>query len=245
MDGYTVATWGDSLPDFDALSWAQGRDEQEAADFLHPLAGDGPAVELGVGTGRVAIPLARRGVEVIGIEASTVMAEQLRAKPGGAQVRVLVGDFADVAVEPAPALVYCVISTFFLLLTQDEQVRCFANVAARLRPGGAFVLQTFMPEAYQVEQPQMTETMHVDLGQAVLLMSRHDPVNQRMDRQQIVITADGNRLYPMAFRYAWPTELDLMARLAGLRPAGRWGGWRGEPYQARGEYVSLYRKDEQ
>ncbi|HET6481422.1 MAG TPA: class I SAM-dependent methyltransferase [Actinoplanes sp.] len=242
MDGYTTSTWGDSLPDFDSLVWAQGKDEDQATEFLARLAGAGPALELGVGTGRVALPLAARGIAVTGIEASAGMIEQLRAKPGGEQLTVVHGDFADVPVTGEFTLVYCVISTFFLLLTQEEQLRCFANVTRRLAPDGAFVLQTFFPEPYQFEQPQMTETMHVDVAGAVLLMSRHDPVLQRMDRQQAAITAAGIRLYPMAFRYAWPTELDLMGRLAGLHLAERWGGWRNEQYRARDQYISVYRR---
>jgi hypothetical protein len=167
----------------------------------------------------------------------------LTRKLSGDDVEVVVGNFADV---PAPGpfdLVYCVFNTFFLLLDQAEQVRCFRNVADVLNPGGAFVLQASVPAAHMLTDRQSTRTLQVDLDSAVLVASRHDPAAQRVDRQQIVITRDGNQqLYPLAYRYVWPSEMDLMGRLAGLALTQRWGGWTRERFTGTGGHVSVYQK---
>lgn len=244
MKPYRPSTHGDREADYDRLDWVIGYDEVEAAEFLIGLAKGGSAIELGAGTGRVAIPLACRGTRVVGIEASRVMAEQLERKPDSDKVEVVLGDFADVPVEGTFELAYCVQNTFFLLVTQAKQVRCFRSVVARLAPGGAFVLQTYVPDPRQVGERQHTETLQVGPEQAVLFASRHDLASQRVHRQQIVITEAGTKLYPMVFRYVWPSELDLMARLAGMSLVERWDGWCREPYTATGSYVSVYRKDE-
>ena len=171
----------------------------------------GPALELGTGRGRVALPLAAMGVQVHGIDASAAIVERLRAKPGGEAIDVTVGDFAAVPVEGRYPLVYGVFNTFFAPLTQDDQLRCFAAVGRRLAPGGAFVLQGFVPDQSLHPGGQSVRTTHL------------------------------GRLYPGAIRYAWPSELDLMARLAGLRLRARWGGWRREPFGPdSGVHVSVY-----
>lgn len=242
MRNYNSTTTGDRQPNYDQLDWAIAHDENEAVEFLTRLAKGGTALELGVGTGRVAIPLARSGVEVIGIEASEVMASQLRQKPGGDTVQVVSGDFAVVAVPGQFSLVYCVFNTFFLLLTQTKQVNCFRNVADRLAPGGSFVLQTYVPDLRQLAERQHTETVQVSIDQAVIFATRYELASQRAHRQQMVIGESGTQMCPMVFRYAWPSELDLMARLANLRLVERWAGWQGEPYTGTGQYVSVYRK---
>jgi hypothetical protein len=176
------------------------------------------------------------------------MVERLRAKPGGAAIPVTPGDFADVGTLPLPtpggfAVVLVVFNTFFALLTQDEQVRCFAGVAARLAPGGAFVLEAFVPDLGRFERGQRTGTQALALDRVRLEVSIHDPVEQRVRSQHVVLDQQGVRLFPVQIRYAWPSELDLMARLAGLRLAERWSGWRGEPFVARSpRHVSVYRK---
>jgi SAM-dependent methyltransferase len=242
MKNYSSTTTGDRQPNYDELDWAIAYDEDEAVDFLLPLASGGAALELGVGTGRVAIPLAKRGVAVVGIEASEVMADQLKRKDGAGTIEIMIGDFSDIATQRDFALVYSVFNTFFLLLTQNKQVKCFSNVAERLAPGGSFVLQTYVPDLRQLANGQHTETIQVGVDHAVIFASRYNLVSQRVQRQQMVVTETGTTMYPMAFRHVWPSELDLMARIAGLKLAERWGGWRHEPFTGEGTFVSVYRK---
>jgi SAM-dependent methyltransferase len=241
MEGYRPETYGDRIAGvYDALM-AHLPDPGDCVDRLAELAGPGPALELGIGTGRVALPLAARGVAVHGIDASPAMVERLRAKPGGEAIPVTFGDFADVPVEGRYRLVYVVFNTFFALLTQEDQVRCFAAVAGRLAPGGAFLLAGFVPDPTLYSGGQSVRTTEVGLDRARLDLARHDPVAQRVDFQHVVLTEGGLRLYPGSIRYAWPSELDLMARLAGLRLRERWGGWRREPFGAdSGQHVSVY-----
>ncbi|MDT0265848.1 class I SAM-dependent methyltransferase [Streptomyces sp. DSM 44915] len=227
--------------------WHAGLDPGEAVACLAALAGEGPAgpvLELAVGTGRVTIPLAARGVELHGIDASPAMVERMRAKPGGELIPVTIGDMADV--EPATdadfALVFVVFSTFFFLLTQEEQVRCFANVARRLLPGGRFVLECPMPDVGRYTRNQNLEVHQVGLDRVRLVAVRHDPVEQRFDGHHVLLTNGGVRMAPASMRYAWPAELDLMARLAGLERRHRWGGWRREPFTAEGGHVTVYEK---
>jgi SAM-dependent methyltransferase len=241
MEGYRPETYGDRIADVYDATTADLPDPGDCVDRLAELAGPGPALELGIGTGRVALPLAARGVQVHGIDASEAMVERLRAKPGGEAIPVTLGDFAGVPVEGSYRLVYVVFNTFFALLTQDDQVRCFAGVARRLAPGGAFLLQGFVPDQGLYSGGQSVRTTHLGLDQARLDLARHDPVAQRVDFQHVLLTEGGIRLYPGALRYAWPSELDLMARLAGLRLRERWGGWRREPFGAdSGLHVSVY-----
>jgi SAM-dependent methyltransferase len=241
MEGYRKETYGDRIADvYDALMTVLP-DPADCADRLAELAGPGPALELGIGTGRVALPLASRGVEVHGIDASEAMVERLRAKPGGDAITVTFGDFADVPVEGSYPLVYVVFNTFFSLLTQEDQVRCFAAVAGHLALGGAFVVTGFVPDQTLHPGGQSVRTVQLGLDQVRLDAALHDPVAQRVDFQHVVLSGGGIRLYPGAVRYAWPSELDLMARLAGLRLRERWGGWRREPFdRASGGHVSVY-----
>ena len=215
--------------------------EEAAIRTLADLVGGGRALELGIGTGRIALPLAARGVEVLGIEASPGMVRRLRAKPGGASIPVTVGDFAEVGVEGRFSLIFAVFNTFFALLTQEAQVRCFRNVASRLADGGVFAIEAFMPDLTRFAHGQALETVRVEKDRVLLVASRHDPVTQRVDSQHIAITGSGAALYPVSMRYAWPAELDLMARLAGLRLRDRWGGWDREPFTAGSRrHVSVY-----
>jgi len=242
MHGYRPETYGDRVADVYDQMTAGLADPAAAVDRLAELAGSGPALELGVGTGRVALPLAARGVTVHGIDASAAMVERLRAKPGGDAIEVTLGDFAGVPVTGRYRLVYVVFNTFFALLTQDDQVRCFAAVAERLEPGGAFVLELFVPDPARHAGGQSVAARHLELDLVRFDLIRHDPVAQRVDFQQVLLSERGVRLQPGALRYAWPSELDLMARMAGMTLRERWGGWRREPYTAAttGLYVAVY-----
>jgi SAM-dependent methyltransferase len=245
MEDYRPETYGDRIAGVYDAMMAGLPDPTDCVDRLAELAGPGPALELGIGTGRVALPLAARGVQVHGIDASAAMVERLRAKPGGDAVAVTFGDFAGVPVEGRYRLVYVVFNTFFALLTQDDQLRCFAAVADRLALGGAFLLSGFVPDPTLYSGGQSVRTTEVGLDRARLDLARHDPVAQRVDFQHVLLTQGGIGLYPGALRYAWPSELDLMARLAGLRLRERWGGWRREPFGAdSGLHVSVYEQAE-
>jgi SAM-dependent methyltransferase len=239
------AAYGDCIADdYDAMASLPEAETFASVEALARLAGGGPVLELGIGTGRVALPLASRGVEVHGIEASPRMIDKLRAKPGGDRITIRQGDFSDF--DPGPAryeLIYVVFSTFFALLTQDAQVRCFASAARALRPGGRFLLEVSVPDpaSFQRGQHLATRTLardHVRIDAAV-----HDPVRQRIDVTHIIHTCDGRtRFHPFSTRYAWPSELDLMGLLAGLQLESRWGHWDGSPFHdASLRHISVYR----
>ena len=155
---------------------------------LAELAGPGPVLELGIGTGRVALPLVQRGLVVDGIDASPAMLAKLRAKPGGDRVRVIVGDMAEVGVDTSYALVFAVFNTLFALVSQDEQVRCFANVAGRLADGGVFVVEAFVPDP---GGGQAVRALRVTVDWVLLAFSREDPVAQRIDAQQVLLGPEG------------------------------------------------------
>ena len=217
-------------------------DPTAAVEMLAQLAGTGKALELGVGTGRVAIPLAARGVAVHGIEASQAMLDRMRAKPGGAAIPVTLDDFTDVAVDGEYALVYVVFSTLYGLLSQAAQVACVRNVAARLAPGGVFVVEGFVPDPARFQANQRVQVNRVEPTRLDLLFARHDPVQQRVASQHVVVGPEGMQLLPVEVRYVWPSELDLMAQLAGLRLRERWGDWRRGPYTGSGGHVSIYER---
>ncbi|HEV2891746.1 MAG TPA: class I SAM-dependent methyltransferase [Frankiaceae bacterium] len=217
-------------------------DEAETVAFLADLAGDGAVLELAIGTGRIAVPLAERGVRVDGIDFSEPMVERLRAKRD--DLAVTIGDFADVAVDGTYRLVYLVYNTLFNLLTQDDQVRCFVNVAAHLEDGGAFVVEAFTPGyLYALRDGQYVDAERIEVDAVTFDVGRHDPVAQILDESHVTLSAAGIRVAPIVCRYAWPSELDLMARVAGLRLRARYGGWLGEPFEADSRrHVSVYEK---
>jgi len=221
---------------------ARRGDEDAAVGFLADLAGGGPTLELAVGAGRIALPLVARGIRVDGIDISPAMIAQLRAKPGGAGIAVTVGDFADVPVAGAYHLIYVVWNTLFNLLTQEDQVRCFENVAAHLTDGGAFVVEAFIPAfLYRLRDEQYVDAEAIEVNEVRLDVGRHDPVKQLLDESHVFLSREGVRLNPIVTRYAWPSELDLMARIAGLRLKERWGGWNREPLtSASSMHVSVY-----
>ena len=205
-------------------------DTEAAVAFLADRAGSGPVLELAIGTGRIALPLAERGIDVRGIDASEEMVGQLRSKPGGASMPVTCGDFADVEAEGRYTLIYVVFNTLFALQTQDEQVRCFENVAAHLTDDGAFVVEAFVPDLTRFDRDQRVQVDRVGLEEVWLHVDRHHPREQRVESRVVRLSEEGTRFYPVQIRYAYPPELDLMARLAGLRLCERFDGWDREPY---------------
>ncbi|MDD9998642.1 MAG: class I SAM-dependent methyltransferase [Chloroflexota bacterium] len=239
---YTAATYGDRMADvYD--SFYGSVNVPKRIDVLEELAAGGRALELGIGTGSFALPLAARGVEVHGIDVSEAMVEQLRAKAGGAEVPVTIGDFADVDVEGTYSLVYVLNSTLFMLTEQEEQVRCFENVAARLDASGVFLVDAFVPDVTRFDRGQEVRARLPDLETVRLDVSTHDPMQQLVDFRHVLLSEEGIRVFPARLRYAWPAELDLMARLAGLRLRERWGDWDRSAFTSKSEgHVSVYER---
>ncbi|MGH3484265.1 MAG: class I SAM-dependent DNA methyltransferase [Nocardioidaceae bacterium] len=216
-------------------------DETEAVDFLAELAGAGPALEFAVGTGRIALPLAARGVRVDGIELSPDMVEQLRSKPGGDALDVTLGDMSTVTVPGRYSVVYLVFNTIFNLLTQDDQVRCFENAARHLTDDGVLVIECQVPTAPARPGHQFIDVERLELDHVELGVSRYDPLTQILDINHVHLAADGLRFSPIRLRLAYPPEFDLMAGIAGLRLRERWGGWNGEPFTATSwRHISVY-----
>ena len=220
----------------------QRGDEIAAVEFLARLAGNGPALELAIGTGRIALPLAAHGIRVDGIDVSPAMVDQLRAKPGGDKIPVVIGDFADVPVSGTYRLIYVVWNTLFNLLTQEDQVKCFMNVAQHLTEDGSFVIEALVPAfLYRLQNDQYVEAEAIEVHEVRLDVLRHDAGRQMIEESHVSLSPAGIHLNPVVQRYAWPSELDLMARIAGLRLKNRWGGWSQEPFGANsGTHVSVY-----
>ena len=210
-------------------------------DFLAGLAGDGAALELGIGTGRIALPLARRGVPVHGIDLSEAMVARLRAKPGSTRIGVTIGDFATTTVDRRFSLAYLVFNTIGNLTTQDEQVACFQNAAAHLEPGGCFVIEVGVPQLQRLPPGETVRAFA--LSDTHLGFDEYDVVSQGLVSHHYTVVDGRLELDSVPFRYVWPSELDLMARLAGMRLRERWGGWRREPFTGEStRHVSVWEK---
>jgi len=210
-------------------------------DFLQALAGSGPALELGVGTGRVALPLSRRGVRVHGIDLSAAMVDQLRAKPGAKAISLTVGDFATTSVPGAFRLAYLVFNTITNLTTEDEQVACFRNVAAHLEPGGCFVIEVFVPILQRLPPGESFRIFHRSATR--LSFDEYDVATQLMYSHHYRFHDGSYDLVSIPFRYVWPSELDLMARLAGMRLRERWSDWSRTPFTSNSaSHVSVWEK---
>jgi len=221
--------------------------EDSTIDLLQGYAGTpGRALELAIGTGRIALPLAARGVQVTGIDISEPMVERLRAKPGGAAIDVVVGDFADVEVDGSFPLVYLAFNTLFVLLEQNRQVDCFRNVSEHLAPGGRFVLDCFVPDMarFANDDTYMGVSSISSTTEHVYEMSIHDPPEQRITSHLVRHLAGGDEtVLPVEIRYAWPSEMDLMARLAGLELEQRWGWYDKRPFTGTSRsHVAVYRR---
>ena len=216
--------------------------DPHAIDRLVELSANGRALELGIGTGRVALPLSARNVNVSGIDAAESMINRLKAKEGGEHVKIYKGSFADVAVDGEFQLIYVVFNTFFALGSQDAQVRCFRNVAKHLTSTGCFVIEAFVPNLHRFVGGQVNWATKVTEDVVELDVGQHDSVTQRVTSQKVVLKDGENvRLYPVQIRYAWPGEIDLMAQLAGMRLRERWSSWQRTPFDAdSGKHVSIY-----
>jgi SAM-dependent methyltransferase len=218
-------------------------DERDTVAFLARLAGDRPALELAVGTGRIALPLVRAGTSVDGIELSQDMVDRMREKANGDRVEVTIGDMSEAVTGRTYGLVYLVYNTIGNLITQDGQVRCFLNAARHLADDGVFVLECRVPAAPAWPGHQWIDVERLDADEIELDVGRYDPLTQILDKNHVRLGRDGVELGPIRLRLAYPHEFDLMARIAGLRLRERWGGWNGEPYTASSwRHVSVYEK---
>ncbi len=242
MEGYEPPTYGDRIADvYD--EWYAELDPASAVELLAELAGDGRVLELAIGSGRIALPLAARGVEVHGIDASERMVERLRAKPGGEAIPVTMGDFTDVPVEGTFRVVFVAFNTLFALPDQESQIRCFERVAEHLDDEGVFLIEAFVPDLSRYDRGQRVSAVRTKLDHLVLDVSQLDAAAQTVFSQHVLISGEGTRLFPVQVRYAWPTELDLMARLAGLQLRARYADWAGSPFTAAASaHVSVYER---
>jgi SAM-dependent methyltransferase len=214
---------------------------EPTVDFLAELAGTGRALELGIGTGRIAVPLAARGVEVHGIDLSRAMVSRLRGKPGGDAIPVTIGDFATAKADGTFRLVYLVFNTIGNLTTQAEQVACFRNAAAHLEPGGSLVIEVGVPELRRL--PPGERFVVFDFGERHWGIDEYDVANQGLISHHFERRGDAIEKSSGPFRYVWPAELDLMAELAGMRLRERWAGWQREPFTSESrQHVSVWEK---
>jgi SAM-dependent methyltransferase len=212
-----------------------------AVDLLAELAGGGSALELGIGTGRIALPLARRGVRVHGIDLSEAMVARLRAKPGSEQIAITIGDFATAAVDGEFAVAYLVFNTIQNLTTQDDQVACFQNVAAHLEPGGCFVVEVGVPALQRLPPGETVRAFEWDPPSVGF--DEYNVVSQGLVSHYHSVVDGKLEVDSIPFRYVWPSELDLMARLAGMTLRERWAGWRRQPFTAESpSHVSIYQR---
>ncbi len=243
MDGYGPSTYGDRIAEVYDDWYGPRMDPAAAVEFLATLAAGGRVLELGIGTGRIALPLAEQGIDVSGIDASQRMVEKLRAKPGGTAIPVALGDFAEVETEGTFSLVFVAFTTFFALTSQERQLRCLARVRDVLEPGGRFVVEVFVPDMARLAAGQSTVTVETGDEHVLLDAMRHDPVTQVIEGHHIVVTERSTSLFPVRLRYCWPAELDVMARLAGLELEERLAWYDRTPFDARSpRHVSVYRR---
>ncbi len=230
--------------------WATGYDHPglpdpaPAVDFLAGLADGGPVLELAIGSGRVALPLAARGIAVEGIEAAPEMVELLRAKPGGEDIPVVLGDMADVPVKGPFPMAYLVFNTLFNLTTPGRQEDCFQNVARVLAPGGRFVIEAFVPDPAHFDRDEReVQVSSVTEQEVSVRLHRYDRAAQTFLRQTLTFTDGAVRLKPFGMRYQWPEQIDALAAAAGLRLEARYATWHRDEFGPRStDHISVYRK---
>ncbi|GGK63421.1 methyltransferase [Planomonospora parontospora subsp. parontospora] len=240
MPGFDASAYGRRIADvYDDVT--ADLPTELAVDRLHELAEGGRVLEFGIGTGRLALPLTARGVPVAGVEASAEMLEVLRAKPGGDRIPVTVGDFSTARVDGAFSLVVLAFNTLFALPSQDAQVACFRNAAAHLRPGGRFVVEAWVPDLGAFHDRSAVRLLSLTEDRIMVEAARLFPADQTMRTTKISLASGEVRLLPANHRYAWPAELDLMARMAGMEREHRWSDWSGAAFADDSPaHVSVY-----
>ena len=239
MKNYHESTYGDQIAEIYDEFYSDY--DLASVELLAELAGKGPALELGIGTGRIALPLYEKGVRVQGIDASEAMVSKMRAKPKGAEIEVHSGSFAEFKIDQRFQLIYVVFNTFFGLLTQEEQVRCFEVVSEHLTPDGRFLIEAFVPDPCRFVDYQTVRAITLEQNLVQLDVSQFDPVAQIVTSQHTILSTDGIRFHPVRLRFAWPSELDLMARIVGLSLRHRWGSWSREAFGRHSQkHISVY-----
>lgn len=248
MEGYTSATYGDRIADIYDEPGQCPPDAEDAvrllSDLAHRAVAPSPRVlEFGVGTGRIALPLAAAGCDVTGVDSSTAMLEKCRAADVAGRLRLVHAPMASVdAGRGAFPVVFAAYNTLLLALSQEEQVETFANARRHLVPGGWFVVQTLVPDPASFTGNQRVRIYDLQQDLVDLDVTLHDPVRQTLVNQYVILRREHTEFRPSRLRYAWPSELDLMARLAGLRPEGQYASWRREPFTAAStDRVAVYR----
>ena len=245
-DEYGPGTYGDRIAELYDELYGDGPflpASEAIVAFLGSVKGEGPALELGIGTGRIALPLREAGVEVVGIDASPAMVAKLRAKPGGEDIEVTMADFADFDLARSFGLVYVVFNTFFGLLDQERQLSCFRAVARHLGADGVFAIEAFVPDHARFDRGQRVSAIRVEPDEVHIEVTKHDPLAQTSDSQHLIIRDDRVRLFPVKIRFATVPELDLMAKLAGLRLRERWADWDRSPFDSRsGKHISVWER---
>jgi SAM-dependent methyltransferase len=242
VDGYGPTSYGDAMADVYDEWYGELPQLDAAVECLAGLAQGGTVLELGVGTGRLALPLAARGARVVGVDASAAMIERLRAKQGGDAVEAVVGDMAASSPAGPFTLVFAAVNTFFGLDSEPAQAGCFASVAARLERGGRFALEAFVPDPGD-EPIDKVAIRNLAVDRVVLEVSRSDPVAQIAEGQYVELTADGVRLHPWRIRWATPSQLDDYARAAGLHLESRWATWDRTPFTTESaHHISIWQR---
>ncbi len=243
MQGYRSDTYGESFADVYDDWYGEVSDAPATVAKILSMASGGAMLELGVGTGRLAIPLAEAGAEVVGVDASIPMIERLEAKPGGRLVKTIVADMAELPLRSDQfSVAFAAFNTFFNLPTEAEQLRCLERLADTIQPGGALVIEGFVPPEEGLADSGVS-VRDVTLDAAVLSVSRHDPIDQTIMGQHIEINSSGVRMRPWMIHYLTPRQLDSLAVSAGFVLEDRWGGWVDEPFEPTGErHVSVYRR---
>jgi SAM-dependent methyltransferase len=239
MSDYKPGIYGSSIaPFYD--KWYPAADE-DSIQFLAQLASRGRALELGIGTGRLAIPLKTRGIDIHGIDVSSPMVERLHAKEGGNNIPVTIGDFSELTVDGRFDLVFIVFNSFFCLPTQELQLKCLRKVADHLIGGGRFVIEAFVPDMTRFVGGQSTRTTSINNDEVRIDVSLHDAAKQQIVSQHVILAENGIKMIPVTIRYVWPSELDMMARIAGLKLQNRWEDWKRTPFKATSSrHISLY-----
>jgi SAM-dependent methyltransferase len=241
VEGYEPSTYGRKIAGIYDELYDRIFDNEGCVQLLRGKARGGRALELAIGTGRIALPLKEHGVQVHGIDISEDMVAKMREKPGAEDIPVTIGNFVDVDVRGRFELIYILFNTFFGLTTQDDQVRCFHNVAEHLMPEGVFVVEAFVPDLTRFQRHQSTSVVDVQIDRVQLDASRHDPVNQLVHSQHVFLEEGGTKLYPVSLRYAFAPEMDLMARLAGLELKEKWEDWRMGTFTSDSKsHISVY-----
>lgn len=241
MKEYKEETYGDRIAEVYDEFYTEY--DPAAIDLLYELAGDGPVLELGIGTGRIALPLYEKGLTVQGIDASETMLSKLRSKKGGNEIEVQTGSFAKFKVDMRFRLIYVVFNTFFALLTQEEQMNCFKSAGEHLSPDGVFLLEVFVPDLCRFTDHQNVRTVNIGNGVVRIDVAQVDPVVQQVTSQHVLLSEQGISMYPVKLRYAWPSELGLMAQIAGLSLLHRWSSWAKDEFtKESNKHISVYGK---